>query len=322
MQSRTLRLEAALRASADWQTAETIDELARRASDALLDLIPADGSGWNEIGLRTGALRVLASPSDYFPDHHEDLAELIHENPLVGEWSRTGGAAFTISDLIGVREYHRRQIYNDVYRPQGVEDQLGAAIQVDGDAMVAVALNRPRRSFTHLDRTLLELLRGHLVSAYRTVVERGHARARVAALDRGLEAAGAGIVVLTRDGKPVDASDHARALMVAWFGSDVPAPGRYEREDATLSVRRVDGDPALLLLDERRSRPDAARIRTLGLTRREVTVVTLAGKGLSNRAIADELFLSPRTVQKHLERAFAKLGAINRTDAARRLLDL
>jgi DNA-binding NarL/FixJ family response regulator len=87
-------------------------------------------------------------------------------------------------------------------------------------------------------------------------------------------------------------------------------------------VRRVDGDPALLLLDERRSRPDAARIRTLGLTRREVTVVTLAGKGLSNRAIADELFLSPRTVQKHLERAFAKLGAINRTDAARRLLDL
>ncbi len=51
------------------------------------------------------------------------------------------------------------------------------------------------------------------------------------------------------------------------------------------------------------------------LTRRERDVLALAGRGLTNQEIADELFISPRTVKSTLHRACARLGAHNRTQA-------
>ena len=48
------------------------------------------------------------------------------------------------------------------------------------------------------------------------------------------------------------------------------------------------------------------------LTSREREVVTLAAQGLSNREIATRLFISLRTVENHLHRAFAKLGVTRR----------
>ena len=48
-------------------------------------------------------------------------------------------------------------------------------------------------------------------------------------------------------------------------------------------------------------------------------MLALVADGLTNRAIADRLYLSPRTVQKHLEHAFARLGAHNRIEALRLL---
>ena len=51
------------------------------------------------------------------------------------------------------------------------------------------------------------------------------------------------------------------------------------------------------------------------LSERELEVLTLAGKGLSNREIADNLVLSARTVQAHLSTIFAKLGVGSRTEA-------
>ena len=56
--------------------------------------------------------------------------------------------------------------------------------------------------------------------------------------------------------------------------------------------------------------------RELGLTGREGEVLSWLTKGKSNRDIAQILGLSPRTVDKHLEQIYAKLGVENRTAAA------
>ncbi|MGH7751206.1 MAG: alpha/beta fold hydrolase [Gemmatimonadales bacterium] len=51
------------------------------------------------------------------------------------------------------------------------------------------------------------------------------------------------------------------------------------------------------------------------LTLREIEVLTLLVKGLSNREMADQLTLSPRTVERHLENVYRKTGARNRAEA-------
>ena len=54
----------------------------------------------------------------------------------------------------------------------------------------------------------------------------------------------------------------------------------------------------------------AARLREL--TPQQQQIIRLAATGLSNREIAQRLFLSPRTVSSHLYRSFPKLGVAGR----------
>jgi DNA-binding NarL/FixJ family response regulator len=57
----------------------------------------------------------------------------------------------------------------------------------------------------------------------------------------------------------------------------------------------------------------------IALSEREVEVLSLAADGLTNRQIAERLYLSPHTVARHLANARGKLGASNRAEAAVRL---
>jgi DNA-binding CsgD family transcriptional regulator len=75
---------------------------------------------------------------------------------------------------------------------------------------------------------------------------------------------------------------------------------------------RPDGDGAAVL----------AALREAGLTAREAEVARLVALGGSNRHAAASLGISHRTVGKHLEQAFRKLGASDRSTAAARVWDL
>jgi two-component system, NarL family, response regulator LiaR len=64
--------------------------------------------------------------------------------------------------------------------------------------------------------------------------------------------------------------------------------------------------------------PNTARQQTLGITARELEILTLVARGFSNREIATQLFVSENTVKTHCARAFDKLGAARRTQAVLR----
>jgi predicted ATPase/DNA-binding CsgD family transcriptional regulator len=61
----------------------------------------------------------------------------------------------------------------------------------------------------------------------------------------------------------------------------------------------------------------AAPERPAGLTPREVEVLGLVAEGLTNTQVAQRLFLSPRTVQRHLNSIYRKLGVSSRAAATR-----
>jgi len=60
---------------------------------------------------------------------------------------------------------------------------------------------------------------------------------------------------------------------------------------------------------------DQARIDALGITPRELEVLNLIAEGLSNKEMAERLFVSENTVKTHASRVFDKLGASRRTQA-------
>ncbi len=60
---------------------------------------------------------------------------------------------------------------------------------------------------------------------------------------------------------------------------------------------------------------DQARLEQLGITAREFEILELIAVGMSNREIAEKLFVSENTVKTHSSRLFDKLSAKRRTQA-------
>ena len=60
---------------------------------------------------------------------------------------------------------------------------------------------------------------------------------------------------------------------------------------------------------------DEVRLEQLGITAREFEILQLIARGMSNREIAEKLFVSENTVKTHSSRLFDKLSAKRRTQA-------
>ena len=77
-------------------------------------------------------------------------------------------------------------------------------------------------------------------------------------------------------------------------------------------------NPAVLIKEVTVTGPfvvDETRVRELDITPREMEILGLIATGLSNREIAERLFVSENTVKTHSSRLFDKLGAKRRTQA-------
>ncbi|MEV6109054.1 AAA family ATPase [Streptomyces sp. NPDC051940] len=105
-----------------------------------------------------------------------------------------------------------------------------------------------------------------------------------------------------------DRAEAGRLLTAAWDGADSLGAAPL-RED----VERLASRARLPLKD--RSAP-APAADTLGLTARERDVLRLVAAGRSNRQIAEELFISPKTASVHVSNLMAKLGVSGRGEAA------
>jgi len=87
--------------------------------------------------------------------------------------------------------------------------------------------------------------------------------------------------------------------------------------DDDVVAGRLDGDAAAAVLQAAGLRAGAApRAFPAGLSAREVEVLRLVARGHSNKAIAAQLHLSPKTVGHHVGHVYAKAGVSTRAAAA------
>jgi len=91
--------------------------------------------------------------------------------------------------------------------------------------------------------------------------------------------------------------DEGRGRSVPVKAEPAPARAKIAGSGGTASVRTASAYPAVL-------------------TRRELEVLRLIAAGTSNRAIAAALYLSPRTVERHVANVYLKIGAHTKAEAA------
>lgn len=152
--------------------------------------------------------------------------------------------------------------------------------------------------------------------------------ARAARLARdAVDIGGHGVLVIDAQGRVAWRSPQAETWLRRFFPERAGTPPEswslasseitVEREHGALVVRPLGtvGLGEFMLLLELRPRAATFR-RAAPLTAREAEVLSWLAKGKTNRDIADILGMSPRTVNKHLEHIFDKLGVETRTAAA------
>src|SRR5207245_1779222 len=322
----------------------------RYVTSRLSTIVPSESTSYNEVNLQLQRNTALVDPPDAFtfPDHQRIFQRHIPEHPLIAHYQRTGDArAHKISDFLSQPQFHRLGLYNEFFRRVNVEHLIAFTLHLDRARLTGIALTRRHPDFSERDRLCLNLLRPHLIQAYRNVEAVTRVLRELELANHYLEALDQGVIVLTPLGRVRTLTARARQYLMEFFGSpprlahhlpddlrrwvsrqeavlasrnNVPgacAPLVVEREGKRLVVRLCrSAEQRVLLLESYTTAPQPQVLECLGLSRREAEVLVWIAEGKTNREIATILGASNRTVGKHAERIFQKLGVETRTAAA------
>jgi DNA-binding CsgD family transcriptional regulator len=316
---------------------------------AVPKLVRSEITTYNEVNCQSQQNAVLTDPPEAldFPNSNQIFGQHIPEHPLIGYYARSGDPRpLKLSDFLTRRQFHSLGLYTDFYRCVGVEHQIALTLPAVPPVVIGIALNRGSPDFSEQERSLLNLIRPHLVQACENAIAVTAMVEESAAATRTMEHFGQAIVALTRDGLIRVGSGVADQLFAKYFGSrrtgglpdgikswmehqfsllarmKPPVPLIVSKGQKRLIVRMLsDCDQVLLHLTEEATDVCPQVLQAQGLTTREAEVLAWVARGKTNSEIAIILSVRLRTVKKHMERIFQKLGVENRTAAAVRVCE-
>ncbi len=326
------------------------------SATALRRLIPCDVASYNAVDPTTQRATVAADPADSIWEGGLDaLASYIHQNPLVSHYAATGdGRALRISDFMTVRELHRTELYDYVYRHLDLEHQLAITLPAPRNGMdrpgevIGLTVSRGRRDFSEGERVLLEGLR----DPFAATLARLHELALLRAIAEGAGGEGSGWLVLAgqegvvawtsvaaNEGLGLLAGERLPEALCRWLEDERARQARFTPNGERRVFAKGGGGEIVLRVGARSLRlrprlvndaypgldalhltpveelPGPEALRSLGLTPRQAEVLALALEGQTSGQIAFALCLSVRTVEKHFEGMYDRLGAANRAQA-------
>jgi DNA-binding CsgD family transcriptional regulator len=322
------------------------EELARQAIPQLAKLLASDITSYNEVNPIAREVTGFIEPDEFdLTALAATLERFMHDHPVILHHQMTGdGEALRISDFISQRELHDTGLYQELYRPMGVEYQISLTLPTRRPLIAALVFNRKHIDFSERDRAVLNILRPHLVTAFDAARFTSRLQKNIERHHGVLENLPDGIVVLNGScridlwtqkarlwlGKYFPGTARTSGVLpdeiAAWLrqqaspGTDLFSPSsvfiKILRNDQ-LNIRLISSADVgrMLVMSETCPEKSAKPLESLGLTTRQAEVLLHVSQGCANVQIAQRLKISVRTVHKHLESIFKILKVNSRTAA-------
>lgn len=323
------------------------ETLPRRTFDSVRSLIPTDVISYEAFGNDTDYQGPLwFEPTDNVSNGMiAAMGEYVSDHPIfVGAGIEGMTKALRVSDVVTLPQFKKTAIYNEFFKKLGTDRQLSAVLRISPTLMVSCSLCRLSKDYSERDCAVLDLMTPHLVSAFRNAQFTKRLYQQTEGIFDTLFSANIGLIALDAVMESETETPNARILMTKYFGEAVkalptdlldfvkfhraiftedefyfpPLPLRKVNAHGELIVRILfqSSTKTVVMLFEEISNSKQFDLETLGITKRESEVLHWIGCGKTNQEIAELLGLSVRTIQKHIENIFVKLGVETRTAAA------
>jgi DNA-binding CsgD family transcriptional regulator len=329
--------------------ADDVETQRRVIPRRLAELIPCDRAALNEFIVGPDRVVVPSPVPAYWSRLRQVFHEHLHEHVLTRTMLPTPHRAVTFGDRRNDPAWKSSTLYHEYYVPAGARHQLSVHTFSAGPVKFMLNCNRESRDFSRVDRALLQLLSPHVECALRNLSRIGLLPNQPGTLAR-VDAPRVQTVVVDRDGRIAGIwSAQTNELLRKYFGTDagpgnsLPDPLRgwfaaqrrhlqaidalghppailcLRRESTSLTARlgQVRTESAVIFLTERVEDTPPPKVFHMGFTPRESEVARWMCEGKRNAEIGTILGISVRTVGKHVEHIFEKLGVETRTAAAR-----
>jgi DNA-binding CsgD family transcriptional regulator len=320
------------------------------ALDRLTAIVPSDLTTLSICDLARGSRRVVGRKGESLsPADRAAFDQHFRQHPLVRfHSSHPGGPTQRISDCMSVAVFRNSALHADYYRRIGINYVMALPLRIDDTNVISVVFNRSHRDFKGRERAVVDAIRQPLAAIYRNLVACENAGIGLTCISQLAADGGWHMMRVTLAGQVLDAAPAALRLLGLFFPSHVTAHGlpapllAWFARSRNWGLERLAIDPGqpftlshlgmaltvhfvpdrerpssgYLLMRRHRVDIGADHLADLPVTAREREVLALVAAGKTNGEIATVLAISARTVQKHLEHVFQKLGVETRTAAA------
>lgn len=313
-------------------------------------------SSYNEVEVRTGSARVFCEPPNYIEScekHKPAFWKYRDQHPIMALYQKGEHEGVRmISDFLSTTELHQLELHSEVLAPMGIEDTLSFTLPCTSELKVFYAINSPEH-FDERDRAIVKLLQPHFIQAFKNAVTITNTGALEIFSTHTFKTENHGLLLADFSGRIIHASEKASSHLpllrpinerlempyacnetlpnnlMNWLqGGKSVLQNPFETEiidGMNLIVRAsiVNESNWIIETYEHSLRAESIHLQnTYQLSERQADVLLWLSRGKSNADIGRILNISDRTVAKHIEHIFAKLGVENRLSATRKAVEM